>query len=268
LILSPGEKRELLRTDPEAAVFVRKLYGSRELIDGIDRYCIWIEDDQAGRARKIAQISRRLDGVTQARLESPAESTRKRAHEAHRFIQIQDYGKGAVVVPEVSSEKREYIPCGVISSDSIATNKLFTIYEAEIYVFALCSSRLHRVWAETVCGKLEERISNSNVLGYNTFPVARLTEKNKADLIRCAEDILLAREANFPATIADLYDADNMPADLREAHDRNDEVLERIYIGRRFRNDTERLEKLFELYTTMSSDNKGPRNRTGLKTAT
>ena len=85
------------------------------------------------------------------------------------------------------------------------------------------------------------------------FPFPTLTEKNKADLTRCAEDILLAREAHFPATIADLYDPDNMPADLREAHERNDEVLERIYIGRRFRNDTERLEKLFELYTKMTA---------------
>lgn len=89
----------------------------------------------------------------------------------------------------------------------------------------------------------------SSTLGWNTFPVPVLTEKNKADLTRCAEDILLAREAHFPATIAELYNPEKMPADLREAHERNDETLERIYIGRRFRNDTERLEKLFELYT-------------------
>ena len=252
LILSSSEKRDFLLRNPGAAIFVRKLYGSKELIDGIDRYCIWIEDDQANQARKINDISKRLDGVTKTRLQSPAESTRKRAYSAHRFIQIQDYGKRAIVVPEVSSEKREYIPCGLISEDSIATNKLFAVYKADIYVFALCSSRLHRIWAETVCGKLEERISYSNVLGYNTFPVPILTDKNKVDLSRCAEDILLMREAHFPAALADLYDPDNMPTDLREAHARNDEVLERIYIGRRFRNDTERLEKLFELYTKMT----------------
>ena len=142
-----------------------------------------------------------------------------------------------------------------------APKRLFTIYEAEIYVFALCSSRLHRVWAETVCGKLEERISYSNVLGYNTFPIPLLTEKNKADLTRCAEDILLAREAHFPATIADLYDPENMHADLRAAHQRNDEVLERIYIGRRLRNDTERLEKLFELYTKMIAGQSATKKR-------
>jgi hypothetical protein len=99
---------------------------------------------------------------------------------------------------------------------------------------------------------LETRYRYSNTLGWNTFPVPTLTDKNKADLTLCAEDILLAREHHFPATMADLYDPDNMPADLRAAHDHNDEVLERIYIGRRFKNDTERLEKLFDLYTKMA----------------
>lgn len=93
----------------------------------------------------------------------------------------------------------------------------------------------------------------SKTLGWNTFPVPTLTEQNQADLTRCAEDILLTREAHFPATIADLYDPESMPEDLRAAHERNDEVLERIYIGRRFRNDTERLEKLFELYIKMTA---------------
>ena len=113
----------------------------------------------------------------------------------------------------------------------------------------MVSCALHTVWVATVCGKLKTDFRYSNTLGWNTFPIPNLTEKNKIDLTRCAEDILLAREAHFPATIADMYDPQTMPADLREAHNRNDEVMERIYIGRRFKNDTERLEKLFELYS-------------------
>lgn len=253
LILSPAERRNLLDAEKGASRFVRALYGSKELIDGLQRYCIWVEDADLGEARSVLEISRRLDLVKETRLKSPAKSTRNRAGDAHRFIQIQDYGKLAIVVPEVSSEKRKYIPCGLLDEDSIATNKLFTVYDPELYVFALCSSKMHRVWVETVCGKLEERISYSNVLGYNTYVLPCLTEKNKSDLTRCAKDILLAREAHFPATIADLYDPEKMPDDLRTAHERNDEVLERIYIGRRFRNDTERLEKLFELYTKMTA---------------
>ena len=116
---------------------------------------------------------------------------------------------------------------------------------------ALVASRLHLVWIGTVCGKLETRYRYSNTLGWNTFPIPKLTDKNKEDLTHCAEDILLAREEHFPATIADLYAPETMPEDLRRAHDQNDEVLERIYIGRRFKNDTERLEKLFELYTNL-----------------
>jgi len=118
---------------------------------------------------------------------------------------------------------------------------------------ALILSRLHLVWIATVCGKLETRYRYSNTLGWNTFPVPPLTENQKADLMRCAEEILLAREAHFPKTIADLYDPDAMPEDLRRAHDANDETLERIYIGRRFRNDTERLEKLFGTYVQMTT---------------
>ncbi len=118
---------------------------------------------------------------------------------------------------------------------------------------ALIASRLHLVWIATVCGKLETRYRYSNTLGWNTFPIPALTEKNKADLTRCAEDILLAREHFFPATISELYDPDSMPADLRTAHEHNDEVLERIYIGRLFKNDTERLEKLFDLYSKMTA---------------
>ena len=112
-----------------------------------------------------------------------------------------------------------------------------------------------------ISARLEMRLSYANTLGWNTFPIPKLTEKNKEDLTHCAKDILLAREAHWPATIADLYDPEKMPDDLRAAHERNDEVLERIYIGRRFRNDTERLEKLFELYTKMTTKQGAPETR-------
>ena len=130
------------------------------------------------------------------------------------------------------------------------------IYQDSLHLLSIIVSRLHLVWIATVCGKLETRYRYSNTLGWNTFPIPLLTEQNKADLTQCAEDILLAREAHFPATIADLYDPETMPDNLRHAHERNDEVLERIYIGRCFRNDTERLEKLFDLYTKMTAAEK------------
>ena len=136
---------------------------------------------------------------------------------------------------------------------TILSDKCFALYDAPLWNMALIALRLHWVWIGTVCVRMRTDFSYSNTLGWNTFPVPTLTDQNKRDLTRCAEEILLAREAHFPATIAELYDPAAMPADLRAAHDRNDETLERIYLGRRFKNDTERLEKLFELYTRMTA---------------
>ena len=131
------------------------------------------------------------------------------------------------------------------------TNKNYALYDSDCFNMAIVASRLHWVWIGTVCSRMRTDFSYSNTLGWNTFPVPTLTAEHKADLTRCAETILLTREAHYPATIADLYDPDAMPDDLRQAHDANDETLERIYIGRRFRNDTERLEHLFARYTKM-----------------
>jgi hypothetical protein len=173
----------------------------------------------------------------------------------HRFRQIQGVGKRmALIVPRVSHRSaRPYLPVGLLTGTFDCRRPAFGLYDAPLWSMALIASSLHLIWIATICGKLETRYRYSNTLGWNTFPVPTLTEKNRADLTRCAEDILLAREHHFPATIADLYDPDEMPEDLRAAHARNDEVLERIYIGRRFKNDTERLEKLFDLYTKMTA---------------
>lgn len=141
----------------------------------------------------------------------------------------------------------------MLTAPAIVTDAVQVIYDPEIYALSILSSKLHMTWIKAVAGRLKSDPRYSNTLVYNTFPIPTLTDKNKADLTRCAEDILLAREHHFPATIADLYDPDSMPADLRAAHERNDEVLERVYIGRRFKNDTERLEKLFDFYTKMTA---------------
>ena len=254
LLMSFDEAEGLVSLRADAKRFVFDFVGSQEFVKGIVRRCLWIEDEAVEEAKKIPEIGQRLDGVRDMRLASDAESTRDFANRPHRFKQIQGRGReSTIVIPKVTSETRPYLPVGVLSSHSIVSDNAFALYDAPLWNMALIASRLHLVWIGTVCGKLETRIRYSNTLGWNTFPVPTLTEKNKADLTACAEDILLAREAHFPATIADLYDPEKMPENLRAAHDRNDETLERIYIGRRFKNDTERLEKLFEMYTKMTS---------------
>lgn len=253
LLLRPTDVAPLGLTPSQEQKFVHRIYGSDEFIHGSLRYCLWITDDILKEAQDIPSIRTRIDAVRQMRLSSRDASARDMALRAHQFREMNSGAIHTLVVPIHTSEGRPYLPVGLISSSEFVTNANLAMYDAPLYNMALIASRLHLVWVATVCGKLETRYRYSNTIGWNTFPVPTLTEKNKADLARCAEDILLAREAHFPATIADLYDPDNMPANLREAHEHNDEVLERIYIGRRFRNDTERLEKLFELYTKMTA---------------
>lgn len=252
LLLTADEKHRLLSLCPEAKAFIKRAYGASEYIRGEVRNCLWIRDQDIGTAKLYPAINQRLERVAEFRSNSPKPATRKGANWPHKFEEAKQTGVEAVmIVPVVSSEAREYLPGGLLPPGSIITNLAFAAYDSPLWNLALIVSRLHLVWIATVCGKLKTDFRYSNTLGWNTFPVPSLTDKNKADLTRCAENILLARESHFPASIADLYDPHAMPADLREAHERNDEVLERIYIGRRFRNDTERLEKLFELYTKM-----------------
>ena len=254
LLFSSDEVSSLALTPEQRRKFIRPILGSEEFIAGKQRYCLWIKDAEAEQAKEIPAIGKRLEAVRAMRLASTKAATQQGAKWPHRFDERRQTGDEKVIaIAAISSENRDYLPCGPLPDGTIISNKLFALYDAPLWNMALIASRLHWVWIGTVCVRLEMRFSYSNTLGWNTFPVPKLTEKNRADLTAAAEGILLAREAHFPATIADLYDPEKMPANLRAAHDHNDEVLERIYIGRRFRNDTERLEKLFEMYTKMTT---------------
>lgn len=252
LIISKEEARKLASSHPGMQKFLRPFYGSSEFISSSPRFCLWIRDDDLPDASRFEPIKSRLANVKVAREAAVKDaSAQKLATTPHRFREQMSSEKHSLIVPRVSSENRAYLPIGLLEADCIIQEKAFALFDAPLWNMALVASRLHWVWISTVCVRMRTDFSYSNTLGWNTFPVPLLTEKNKDDLTRRAEEILLARETHFPKTIAELYDPEKMPADLRAAHERNDEVLERIYIGRRFRNDTERLEKLFELYTCM-----------------
>ena len=254
LILSKEEAHELSRKHELAPSFLHPFLGSQDFLHGNVRTCLVIGDDQVGALRAIPEINSRLDEVSRLRSKSKKKETREQlAALPHRFQHRGEIPSNRVIiVPSVSSERRKWFPAGVLPKDTVVSNLAFMIVDSPLWNMALIASRLHLVWIATVCGKLKTDFRYSNTLGWNTFPVPTLTEKNRTDLNACAENILLARETHFPATIAELYDPTKMPENLRAAHERNDEVLERIYIGRHFRNDTERLEKLFELYIDMS----------------
>ena len=243
-------------SDVRASRFIRPAAGTKEFINGIRRYCIWVDDVDLEDAKEVPFLRSRFSRVERARCASKRPATVALGRYPHRFGEVRQSGDEAVIiVSKTASDNREYLPAALLEKGGIVT-EAFGIFNSPLWSLALLVSRLHTAWAKTVCGRMKSDPRYSNTLGWNTFPAPTLTEQNKLDLVTCAEGILLAREAHFPATIADLYDPETMPENLRHAHDRNDEVLERIYIGRRFRNDTERLEKLFELYTKMTAAEK------------
>ena len=245
--------------EPGVHRYIKPYLGSDEYIDGKSRYCLWITDKELPEAMSHSFIRERIEVVRKFRTQSKKEKTKEQAATPHAFAEIR-HGKNSgtampLIIPIHTSENREYLPVGALEPGAVVSNAAFGLYDAALWNMALIASRLHLVWIGTVCGKIKTDFRYSNTLGWNTFPVPLLTEQNKADLTACAEGLLLAREAHFPATLAELYDPE-MPENLRYAHERNDEVLERIYIGRRFKNDTERLEKLFELYAKMTATEK------------
>lgn len=256
LLVSPEEKAAAGPGDPVFEKYLKRFVGSEDFIQGKVRYCLWIEQSQWTDAARSTAIAQRLEAVRVMRLSSKAGSTRDYAKAPYRFVQIQGNDQQAtLIVPRHSSERRPYLPVGLLDTGTIVADSAFALYGAPLWSLALIASRLHLVWIAAVCGKLKTDYRYSNTLGWNTFPIPTLTDKNRGDLTRCAEEILISREVHFPATSADLYDQETMPNNLRQAHAHNDEVIERIYIGRRFRNDTERLENLFLLYAAVQKEN-------------
>lgn len=232
---------------------IKRFYGSTEVINAKVRYCLWFKEEPSKKILVLANIQERIKAGVLKRRESKDAVSNGMVNRPHQFREMNHGKKSTLAIPVVSSENRDYLPIDLLGDNAVLSNKCFALFDAPLWNMSLIVSRMHWVWIGTVCVRMRTDFSYSNTLGWNTFPVPKLTAKNREDLTECAEEILIARERHFPATIADLYDLKKMPADLKRAHERNDEILERIYIGRRFKNDTERLEKLFEMYTEMTS---------------
>lgn len=257
--LSDARYREAVAAHKRNKEIIRIAVGGAEFVRGLIRRSLYVPPDYVLDEAQKAYFSDIFENVRNYRLTSQRPATSKLAKSPHVYAEPRHADGKLVFVPQVLSENREYVTAGLLGPSALVIAPHMQISNGKTHELSLILSRLHLVWIATVCGKLKTDFRYSNTLGWNTFPVPALTEKNKTDLTRCAENILLAREAHFPSTIAELYTPEKMPANLREAHERNDEVLERIYIGRRFKNDTERLEKLFDLYTKMTAEQGKPR---------
>ncbi|GBQ94859.1 class I SAM-dependent DNA methyltransferase [Gluconobacter cerinus] len=249
LILSTEERDEIVQLYPDSNRFIRKYLGSQEVVRGQVRYCMWIKDQEASDAYQYPPFQKRIDAVRQFRTESSNPVTRPTAATPYKFWFTGPETKThAILVPRVTSERRPYLPVERVGADVISSDLNQVLYDAPEWCIALIASRLHLVWIATVCGKLKSDFRYSNTLGWNTFPVPKFTDEQLEALSASARRILKCRYSHYPKTIADLYDPDKMPDDLRAVHKENDDLLESMYIGRPFRNDTERLETLFKLY--------------------
>jgi len=253
LIFSLQEKEGIVLRYPNSEKFFKRLFGSQEFIKGIERWCLWIKDNDLLEAKSFPPIAKRIAGTLKMRLASIDTGTRKLAKRPHQFREVNELKKHLILMPKVSSENRKFLPVGLITGNAIITDLAFGLYDSTIDIFSILSSRLHRVWAERVCGFLGTSLRYSNTLGYNTFPIPPLSDEQKQTLEAHAWDIIAAREAYPGKTIAWLYDPKTMPENLLAAHQALDDNLEKIYIGRPFKNDTERLEHLFKRYAEMTA---------------
>ena len=253
LLLTESEKDELLSHYPDAKRYVRHYKGSEEFINGRPRYCLWFEEHELKNAEEIAPVTGRLSRVRASREASNAASTRAYAGSPHLFVQRAHRPGTSIIVPRVSSERREYVPMGFLDEETVISDAANAIYGAEPWVFGLIQSRMHMVWVRAVAGRLKSDYRYSAVLVYNTFPVPDLTDEDKTHLQEGALGVLGARERFSGNTLAELYDPDKMPNELREAHQEMDEIVDRIYRDRPFESDEERLEMLFSMYAEMTA---------------
>lgn len=249
LLLSPSERRELLRREPDAERFIRPFVGSQEFINGESRYCIWLKEVPPNEWRGMTAIVERVNAVRQHRSASTRATTRRLSDTPYLFGEIrQEFGE-YILIPSVSSENRRFVPIGFMPSDVIASNLVLFVPGGNKYHFGVLTSTMHNAWMRQVCGRLKSDYRYSNKLVYNNFPWPKApTDEQRARIERTAQAILDAR-AKYPgSTMAALYDPLTMPPELVAAHRDNDTAVDAAYGKRGFANELERLEFLFGLY--------------------
>ena len=256
LLLSQKEKNELIQANPKSTKFIKRLIGAKEFLDDNEKWCLWINNSQLSEAFSINAIKDRIFKVKEMRLKSPDKSANKLAERSHQFREIKETLTNSIVVPLTTSERREYIPSGFITNDTIPTNALSVIYDAELWFFSVLTSKIHMVWVKRVGGYLGTSIRYSSALCYNTFPFPSISNQRKEELTQCTLKIIDERLKHSEKTLAQLYDPDKMPEGLKEAHRQNDLAVERCYRSTPFNSDEERLEYLFKLYEKMIQEEK------------
>jgi hypothetical protein len=256
-LMSSDEKASLLSKEPKAAKWIRRFIGADEFLYNTERWCLWLLDIPPEELSSLPEVKRRVKGVHDFRAASKAASTRSSAATPTLFRQVAQPDSDYLAVPEVSSEKRHYIPMGFVSKEIICSNRLQFVPAANWYHFGILTSSIHMAWMRQVCGRLEGRYLYSNTIVYNNFPWPTPTSVQSQRVDEKAQTVVAARELHFPplgtATLADLYDPLAMPPALSKAHAELDRAVEQCYRPEPFRSDRERVEFLFALYEKLTA---------------
>ena len=252
LVLTKEERDELIEQYPQASILIKKYIGAQEFINGLTRYCLYISDEKLDLALSIPPIERRLKKCKEWRATSKQTGTLKLSSTPNRYFYDSYSETEAVLVPVVSSARRQYVPIGYVDAQTVIAASACRINCVDEFVLAVLQTSLHVLWLKTVGGKLKNDYRYSAQLVYNTFPFPKISSEKKEEIEQAAEDVLVTREFYPEKTLADLYDPDKMPQDLREAHARLDDIVESCYPGYPFANDEARLECLFKLYEKMT----------------
>ncbi|WP_165165404.1 DNA methyltransferase [Corynebacterium qintianiae] len=251
LLLDPLEKDQLLSVNPNAKKFVRRIYGSTEFISDEERYCIWVTPDEVAEAESISSLKNRFDRVKKFRADSTDKGTQKKALTPWSFREQKGGDRDALIIPTTTSVRRSYIPLGFVRPEIVISNAAFAVYDAEPWLFALLTSRMHMVWTRAVGGKMKTDYRYSNTIVYNNFPVPQLSDVDKQKLTEKALRVLDVREYHCEKTLAELYDPDLMPDNLRAAHKDVDDLVDSLYSKRAYESDEDRLSDLFAMYESM-----------------
>ncbi len=251
LIFTSEEKSELLKLYPNAIDLFKRFAGSAEFIRGLERWILYLNENNLEFAKGIPPILKRLQLVKSFRAKSSEESTREMANSPHKFYYSVHSNSNSIIIPRTSSERRRYIPMGFLNGDTIVSDAASVIFNSEYWIFSILTSRIHMVWVSAVAGRLKTDYRYSSQLCYNTFPFPEINPTQKHELERHVYRILEEREKHSEKTLSQMYDPDKMPQGLKEAHQELDLAVERCYRSKPFDTDEERLAYLFKLYEQM-----------------
>jgi type I restriction-modification system DNA methylase subunit len=249
LIFTNEEKEMFLQIEPGAKSFMKQFIGSQEFLNGNYRWCLWLKDASPTQLKALPEVVKRIEMVKNARSKSNRPTTQKLANTPALFGEVRQPSSDYIVFPEVSTERRKFIPVGFISKEIITSNKNYTVASPSLYVFAILSSTMHMSWVRSVAGRMKSDYSYSTGIVYNNFPWAENPSDKQKQIVEEAAQKVLDARAQFPeASLADLYDPNTMPPVLVKAHLSLDKAVDLCYRSQPFQNETKRIEFLFELY--------------------